>query len=69
MKHLLFQKLLRFIQNTVNPLGFEVEELGKSDSGLNFEDGYIHSPEYILDINEEFFWIKIVFNIINMGNC
>ena len=55
MKHLLFQKLLRFIQNTVNPLGFEVEELGKSDSGLNFEDGYIHSPEYILDINEEFF--------------
>lgn len=52
------QKVLSFIHNNVNPIGFEVDELGKSDSGLDFGHDYIQSPEYILD-SDDFLDIKI----------
>ena len=44
-----FQQVLHFIQSTVNPIGFEVDELGRSDAGHHFGDDYVKSPEYIID--------------------
>ena len=45
----IFQQVLHFIQHTVNPIGFEVDEVGKSDVGHHFGDEYETSPEYIID--------------------
>ena len=52
-----FQQVLSFIQNTVNPIGFQVEELGKSDSEHHFGAGFEKSPDYLLDTEDLYFWI------------
>ena len=50
-----FQQVLSFIQNTVNPIGFQVEELGKSDSEHHFGAGFEKSPDYLLDTEDLYF--------------
>ena len=48
------QKVLSFIQNTVNPIGFEVDDIGAKDSDHFFGDDFVKSPEYILDSDDYF---------------
>ena len=48
------QQVLSFIQNTVNPIGFEVDEIGRKDSEHHFGDDFVKSPEYILDSDDYF---------------
>ena len=47
--------MLSFIQNTVNPIGFEVDDIGAKDSDHFFGDDFVKSPEYILD-SDDYFW-------------
>ena len=51
---ILLQKVLSFIQNTVNPIGFEVDDIGAKDSDHFFGDDFVKSPEYILDSDDYF---------------
>ena len=48
------QKVLSFIQNTVNPIGFEVNDIGGKESDHYFGDDFVKSPEYILDSDDYF---------------
>ena len=43
------QHVLKFIQNTVNPMGYEVDELGKFGDEGDFDDGYEQNIEYVID--------------------
>ena len=40
---------MKFIQNTVNPMGYEVDELGKFGDDEDFDDGYEQNIEYVID--------------------
>ena len=40
---------MKFIQNTVNPIGYEVEEIGKDGPDGDFDDGYEQNIEYVID--------------------
>ena len=46
------QKLLHFIQQRVNPIGFAVNDKGRHENEI-FEDGYEKSIDYIID-NEDY---------------
>ena len=62
IQHNTLQKVLSFIQNTVNPIGFEVDDIGGKETDHYFGDDFVKSPEYILD-SEDYFWnVKIKFN-------
>ena len=45
----MLQHVLKFIQNTVNPMGYEVDELGKFGDDGDFDDGYEQNIEYVID--------------------
>ena len=48
---------MKFIQNTVNPIGYEVDELGKFGDEGDFEDGYEQNIEYVIDSDDyRLFW-------------
>ena len=43
------QQVLKFIQNTVNPMGYEVDEQGRFGDDGAFDDGYEQNIEYVID--------------------
>ena len=40
---------MKFIQNTVNPIGYEVDELGKYVDEGDFDEGFEQNIEYVID--------------------
>ena len=54
------QQVLKFIQNTVNPIGYEVDEIGKVGDEGDFDDGYEQNIEYVIDSDDyKLFWYII----------